>query len=467
MKEITYDVRVYKTEVYKGTRIRSYTVRWKVGTKPWKEVFRNKAQADAYRSELLAAARRGEAFSVTSGRPAAWERVEGGMTWYEFARAYVDMKWKAASAKYRADIARALTAATPAMLATDRGKPADVDIRFALNRWGFNTRKRAAAPADVVRVLDWLSRNTKPVSALSDLKTLRHVLDTATERLDGRRVAASTARRHRAILNNALEFAVERRQLAANPLKDLKWKTPKASRAVDRRSVINPSQARALLNAVKEQKPSGPMLVAFFGLMYYSGLRPEEAVNVRLRDVTLPALVRNPETGVMEESEDAWGELHLGTVAPEVPRDWTDDGSQREERASLKHRAEGDTRTVPCPPELTVILRAHIHEFGVGEDGRLFRGLRAEELPPVTVRRVWDKARKAAFKEAEYRSPLAKRPYDLRHACLSTWLNGGVAPTLVAEWAGHSLAVLQSIYAKTVVGQDAYAKKRITEALQR
>jgi hypothetical protein len=27
---------------------------------------------------------------------------------------------------------------------------------------------------------------------------------------------------------------------------------------------------------------------------------------------------------------------------------------------------------------------------------------------------------------ADYASPLARRPYDLRHACLSTWLNGGV-----------------------------------------
>src|SRR5271165_3885275 len=33
---------------------------------------------------------------------------------------------------------------------------------------------------------------------------------------------------------------------------------------------------------------------------------------------------------------------------------------------------------------------------------------------------------------------LAMRLYNLRHACLSTWLNGGVYPTQIAEWAGHS-----------------------------
>ena len=68
---------------------------------------------------------------------------------------------------------------------------------------------------------------------------------------------------------------------------------------------------------------------------------------------------------------------------------------------------------------------------------------------------------------AEEASPLARRPYDLRHACLSTWLNGGVYPTQVAEWAGHGVDVLLRIYAKCIVGQDELAKRRISEALRR
>jgi len=64
------------------------------------------------------------------------------------------------------------------------------------------------------------------------------------------------------------------------------------------------------------------------------------------------------------------------------------------------------------------------------------------------------------------RSPLARRPYDLRHACLSTWLNGGVYPTQVAEWAGHSVDVLLRIYAKCIAGQNELAKRRIDEALR-
>jgi integrase len=55
---------------------------------------------------------------------------------------------------------------------------------------------------------------------------------------------------------------------------------------------------------------------------------------------------------------------------------------------------------------------------------------------------------------AELASPLARRPYDLRHACLSTWLNGGVYPTQVAEWAGHSVDVLLRIYARCVAAHS-------------
>ena len=65
----------------------------------------------------------------------------------------------------------------------------------------------------------------------------------------------------------------------------------------------------------------------------------------------------------------------------------------------------------------------------------------------------------------EHASPLARRPYDLRHACVSTWLNAGASPTQVAEWAGHGVDVLLKIYAKCVEGQDELAKRRIAAAL--
>ena len=54
----------------------------------------------------------------------------------------------------------------------------------------------------------------------------------------------------------------------------------------------------------------------------------------------------------------------------------------------------------------------------------------------------------------------------LRHTAVSTWLNGGVAPTQVAEWAGHSVTILLRIYAKCLAGQEGTALRRIQDALK-
>jgi len=467
MNDITYDVRVYKTEIYKGSRVTTYYVRWRVGSREWKKPHRTDAQADSFRSSLQAAARNGEAFSLATGRPVAWKRTENDMTWYDFACAYADMKWKSASAKYRKDIARALTAATPAMLQRERGRPDDTSLRPALLRWGFNAKQRTSAPADVAHVLAWVARNSLPVSSLAEPATARRMLDLATTRVDGKNAEASTARRHRTILANAMDYAAELRLIDGNPIRSLKWKLPRVSGEVDRRCVVNHRQAQALLQAVAAQQPSGPRLVAFFAVLYYSGLRPEEAINLRKDDVAIPPLAHNVGTQHGDEpvGEDDWGELHFRGAAPDAGGEWTDDGSHRELR-QLKQRAAGDSRIVPTPPPLTTILRVHLRHFGTAPNGRLFTGVRGGELPTITYRRAWTKARQHALTPDEQASPLARRPYDLRHACLSTWLNGGVAPTQVAEWAGHSVDVLLRIYAKCLAGQQDLAKRRIAQALR-
>jgi hypothetical protein len=78
---------------------------------------------------------------------------------------------------------------------------------------------------------------------------------------------------------------------------------------------------------------------------------------------------------------------------------------------------------------------------------------------------VWTEGRKEALTGAQYRSPLSRRPYDLRHAAVSLWLNSGVPATEVARRAGHGVAVLLKIYAHCIDGQADAANKRITDAL--
>jgi hypothetical protein len=91
---------------------------------------------------------------------------------------------------------------------------------------------------------------------------------------------------------------------------------------VDRRSVVNPRQARALLAAVHARQPSGPMVVVFFAVMYYAGLRPEEAINLRVDDIVLPSQAQ-----LDAPDDEDWGELHLRVATPDAGGEWTDDGS--------------------------------------------------------------------------------------------------------------------------------------------
>jgi integrase len=112
-----------------------------------------------------------------------------------------------------------------------------------------------------------------------------------------------------------------------------------------------------------------------------------------------------------------------------------------------------------------VLLRSHLADFGTGSEGRLFPGERAEELPRYTDMRVWRAARRLAFTPEVAATPLAATPCTLRHACVSTWLNGGVPAPQVAEWAGHSVEVLSKVYAKCLDGQDAESRRRVMRAL--
>ncbi|MEU8115405.1 hypothetical protein [Micromonospora sp. NPDC048947] len=249
---------------------RTYRVRWRVAGQPRKEVFKTKALAEGFRSELVTASRKGEAFDVASGLPATMRRETVTMSWYDLACAFADMKWPHVAATTRRTHAEALTVLTVLMLTNGKGRPDGKLLRHALGRWAFNTARRSAEdmPADVAKVLSWVKRNARDVASLSRPEVLRPVLDGLTVRLDGAPAAPSVISRRRKIFNTAIEYAVERRALLANPLPRLKWKPPKTVVTIDRRSVANPVQVRTLLNGVREQGRIGPRMVAFYACLY-------------------------------------------------------------------------------------------------------------------------------------------------------------------------------------------------------
>lgn len=379
------------------------------------------------------------------------QRITNTLSWYRFACQFIDLEWSKVAATTRRTNAEAITAITVLMITEGaRGRPDDQTIRVALQRWAFNTRTRDTAPTEARRVLAWLDKHTRPVAALSDPVFLRLVLTGLSARLDGKPYAPSVISRRRKILNAAVEYATERQLLSSNPMPALKWKPPKPSLVIDPRTVPNPMQARTLLQAVGTQSRSGPRLVVFFGCLYYAAMRPEEAVGLTKANLALP--------------REGWGKIHLEIAEPYAGKDWTDSGHNRDRRR-LKQREKGEIRTVPCPPELTALIREHVKTFGFASDGRLFVGERnARELPKLTITRAWKRARADTFTPEVATSALAGTPYDLRHAAVSTWLHAGVPPAKVAEWAGQSVETLFRIYAKFLDGGEDELYRRIDAA---
>lgn len=450
---LSHEIRIHEL-ADRRNRGRGYGVRWTVAGRRFSKWFTYRAQADSYRSGLIQALRRGEGFDASTGQPESVARQRQAITWYELACRYVDLKWPHTAAKTRASTADALATVTPVMVTSERGKPDSAALRAALYGWAFNkTRRETVMLDDAERAaLAWARDNSLKVTALDEKEhrseLVRRALDTLALTLEGRPAAATTVARKRAVFYGVLGYAVELDILAANPIDKVTWKAPDVAEEVDRRVVASPRQARALLAAVHGYRPE---LAAFFACLYYGFLRPGEAVALRKAScVSLPG--------------SGWGLLLLSGNAPRVGSEWTESGTSHDER-HLKHRARKTIRPVPIPPELVRLLRDHLELFGTTADGRLFRGSRGGLLSESLYGRVWQQAREKALTAAQVPSPLAGRPYDLRHSGVTLALNAGVPAPEVARRAGHSVEVLLRVYAGCIDGQDQLWNGRIDDAL--
>ncbi len=455
----SFEVRFWKIRLYKGKRGRTYAVRWTVAGQEFHQSYSTSTLADSRLAELRTFARNGVAFDRASGLPVPEVRLAQAatvkpseVTWYDHAVKYVARRWDGLSPNSRRSVSETLTTITPILLVPDRGRPGDKALRYALYLWAF--RNEPSPPPEVAAALSWVAGHSLPLSALADDDIVLDVLAAIARKLDGSRAAANTIGRKRAVLSNVLDYAVGR-GLDANPLPRVTgmWTIPKTTEGVvDPGVVVNRRQFEELLIAVSYQGRIGPRLVAFFACLYFAGLRPGEAVELRVdRSLDLP--------------DEGWGTLYLRESAPTVGSAWSESGRRRDPR-QLKHRAQEEVRPVPCHPALTAYINWHIAEFGTAPDGRLFRGERGGDLSESVYGRAWHGARLLAFTPAIASSPLARRPYDLRHACLSTWLNGGVEPTQAAQWAGNSVQVLLRVYAKCIAGRDDINRHRIEEAFR-
>jgi integrase len=411
---------------------------------------------------------RGEAFQVETGLPeseiraaeAAAEEAskaaeEEPVRWLEFCREYVSGRWRTSAAKTREGIADSLAAVTLAMVRREEGIPPDEELRLAL-RWAvIPANEGGEVPADLNAAYTWLCTKDRAVTELDNPDVFHDVRYRLGYLLDGKRAAGDTFRRRRRALNTALEYAVVKGMLAANPLSKVRPGRAGAGDVVDRRVLVNPQQGRRLLAAVSYvgswHRARGRRLVAFFAVLLYAGLRPAEAVGLRLSDCLLP--------------EVGWGTLTLRETRPVSGKQWTDSG-ERHDKRGLKAREPDEDRPVPIPPVLVGYLRAHLAEFGTAQGGRVFGNERGGVLGSSTYSRVWEEARGFAFPPERVDSPLAGRPYDLRHVCITRWLNAGVPIAEVARRVGNSPEVIHRRYHGCVDGHEEVANAKIAKALE-
>ena len=457
--ESTFQVQFWRLTKRTG-RSRPWGVRWRTAGREHSEWYATKALAESFRSELVRAGRAGEAFDVATGLPPSLTRKRGVRTFLELAVAYVDHIWPTAPPNSRRAAVVNLAAITPKFVRPLEHGPDETDLQRLASTHVLPPPRRgeALSPEDGA-VVSWLRRASRPATDLADslaLSALLHDLGTAA---DGRATTSSTLDKRRAVLHRVAGYAVDTGVLAANPVTGRRTGTAQVIGGVDPRVVINPAQARQLLAAVtyvsghrRTERDRGWRLRAFFACLYYAGLRPGEAQQLRDTDAKLPAA--------------GWGELVLFGSLTGVSGEHYNDGLRDPDARPLKRRRREAVRRVPAPPALVAILREHLERYGVAPDGRLFPALTTGgRIRESVYTRTWKQAREIGLSPTQAASPLAARPYDLRHAALSSWLNAGVPPTEVAERAGHSVKVLLSVYAACLDGERDTYNARISRLL--
>ena len=129
------------------------------------------------------------------------------------------MKWPQLAPTSRRSVAEALTTITPAVTRYQRGAPDPQVLSRALFAWAFNPGTRnLTPPGDIAAALDWIAAASVPVAALDDPAVVRARVGACAATLAGKPAAATTQRRKRSVLYNALGYAVELGLLPANPV---------------------------------------------------------------------------------------------------------------------------------------------------------------------------------------------------------------------------------------------------------
>lgn len=418
-------------------RKKRYGVRWRVFGRETSEWFETKLAATDFRTSLTKLA--GEEWDPTTLRPVSWARKD--LTVASYLQQWVAEQWPEWAANSRRTAVDGLNYPVCIQVREGHNRPEEELLRAAVKAvW---LVPGAVATPEQQVALDWLERNSLPLSAVPDTLIRQTLREMGTNLKDGSQLAANTVKRRRQVYSQALTAAVESnpQRLTRHPLLGMadpvkRRRKGRASAAVEGSQVVDPETFEKILSAVALVGEEGGRYVALFALMYYAGLRPAEAVVVQRDSLGLP--------------DSGWGHVTLSESSPTVGERWTDEGTSLDLRG-LKWRSEGEVRKVPLPPRLVTILREYCDRYEAA-DGRLMSNSRGSVLAQSQVGSTWRKARTAALGVDAVQVPV---PYSLRHCNASMMLSAGVPVAEAARRLGHSPEVLLRIYAHAMQADEA------------
>ncbi len=297
------------------------------------------------------------------------------------------------------------------------------------------TRDRYASSYKL-HVQPWLGR--LPLTHL----TVSQLREWQARRLEAG-ASPETIGKARVMLSSVLRHAAESEEapIAANPLAHVRAPRQAHRDAATPLSPTTIERIRAMLAApmpiaVGEGQRMGRRRAAY-------DMPDQRSPLVRIRDATRVSALAYGGLRPGETHAVRWSDIRDQTIT--VQRATNPDGSfkatKNNQRRSVRLMAPlaQDLREYRLlagrPPEDSLVFPR--------PDGRAF------------TKADWDNWRSRTWHEACVRAGVdAPRPYDLRHSAASLWLAEGKQPRQVADWLGHSYAVLLSTYAHLI---DDYA----------
>ena len=287
-------------------------------------------------------------------------------------------------------------------------------------------------------------RHLPPAITLDQEDQISQVVRILDRKKDGEILHAhNVIRRKRAALHRLLAHGERRDILPRNPMHLVrKPKRRKTLKPISEREVISLAAGEALI-ALLAAHNRLRRWAAYFACMLLGGFRPGELDALDWTDLDLP--------------EDGWGAATPHSSSGAVPS-YANDGQSRTV-GPLKWREPGEDREVPLHPTLVRWLLQHRDEFTSADPqgryvGPVFRGPRGGHLGRSQRSEMFAWARDQILTDPDshhwvpVKHPLRTlTPYGLRHHAATALLQAKIPANRVALRMGHSVQVLQTIYA--------------------